>query len=107
MPFQIYSEEVREWIEMFYKLKLIDKNYIDNYDEYIKDKNIEDLLAYEILSYFTHFIREERFCDGMIASALESGLIEKLEKILFSRLAKFKEIDDENIDEISIKRESI
>lgn len=100
MPFPIYSEEVREWIEMFYKLKLIDKNYIDNYDEYIKDKNIEDLSAYEILSYFTHFIRGERFCDGMIASALESGVIEKLEKILFSRLAKFKEVDDENIDEI-------
>lgn len=103
MPFPMYSKEVDKWVRVFYELELMDKNYIENYDKYIKNKNIEDLSAYEILSYFTHIIRGERFCDGMIASALESGLIEKLEKILFSCLVKYKEVDNENANEINEK----
>ncbi len=77
LGFPLYSEEVDNWIEEFYNLKLSDFNYLDNYRIY-KYKKIEDLSLEETLSYITFIIRGERFCDGHIASYLEDGTIEKL-----------------------------
>ena len=77
MGFPLYDEEVKKWIDEFYKLKLSDYNYLDNYKKY-KNKKIEELSLEETLSYITFIIRGERFCDGHIASFLENGTIEKL-----------------------------
>lgn len=101
MPFPDYNDEVYDWIEAFYKLELIDYNYIENYNEGIKDKKIDELYFEEILSYMTYFIRGERFCDGLIASNLENGKIEELEKKLFVRYINFIEIDYDNINNIN------
>ena len=77
MGFPLYDEEVKKWIDEFYRLKLSDHNYLDNYKTY-KNKKIDDLSLEETLSYITFIIRGERFCDGHIASFLENGTIEKL-----------------------------
>ena len=102
MPFPKYDKTVIDWIEAFHNLKLLDHNYVKNFN-YIKNKNIEELNFYEILSYLTYIIRGERFCDGLIASNLENGNIELLEKNLFSCLVKFIEIDDNNINDFEEK----
>ena len=99
IPFPKYDKEVIDWIETFHNLKLLDHNYVENFN-YLKDKNIEELDFYEILSYLTYVIRGERFCDGLIASNLENGNIELLEKRLFSYLLKFTEINDNNIRDL-------
>lgn len=100
MPFPLYSNEVDNWIRMFYELKLSDYNYIENFN-YIKDKKIEELSQFEILSYYTHIIRAERFGDGVIAKHLENGNIEKLQQRFKSFNLKFEEITDDNIDLIT------
>ena len=75
--YPLYDQEVTNWIQEFYRLKLSDFNYLHNYEIY-KKKEIEELSLEETLSYITFIIRGERFCDGHIASFLENGLIEKL-----------------------------
>lgn len=102
MPFPKYDKEVIDWIQAFHNLKLLDHSYVENFN-YLKDKNIEELDFYEILSYLTYIIRGERFCDGLIASNLENGNIELLEKRLFSYLIEFTEIDDNNIRDFEEK----
>ena len=77
LGYPVYSEEVENWIHEFYRLKLVDFNYLDNSKIY-KHKKIEELSLEETLSYLTLIIRNERFCDGCIASALEDGTIERL-----------------------------
>ena len=73
----VYSEEVDNWIEEFYNLKLADHNYLENYEIY-KFKETKKLTLEETLSYLTFIIRGEKFCDGHIARYLENGIIEKL-----------------------------
>ena len=102
MPFPKYDKAVIDWIEAFYNLKLLDYNYVENFN-YLKDKSIEKMDFYESLSYLTYIIRGERFCDGLIASNLENGNIELLEKRLFSYLTEFTEIDDNNIRDFEEK----
>ena len=75
--YPLYDQEVTNWIQEFYRLKLSDFNYLHNYEIY-KKKEIEELSLEETLSYITFIIRGERFCDGHIASFLENGVIEKL-----------------------------
>ena len=77
LGFPLYDEEVNNWIHEFYRLKLPDYNYLDNYKIY-KYKKIEELSLEETLSYLTFIIRGEKFCDGHIASYLEDGTIERL-----------------------------
>ncbi|MCR5146996.1 MAG: DUF6508 domain-containing protein [Clostridia bacterium] len=77
LGYPLYSEEVENWIREFYRLKLVDYNYLDNSKIY-KHEKIEELSLEETLSYLTLIIRGERFSDGYIASALEDGTIEKL-----------------------------
>ena len=75
--FPLYDEKIYDWIQEFYKLKLVEYNYLKNAKIY-KHKKIEELSLEETLSYMTYIIREERFCDGYIASRLEDGTLEKL-----------------------------
>ncbi len=77
LGYPLYDKEVENWIEEFYRLKLTDFNYIENFEIY-KHKEIKKLSLEETLSYITFIIRGERFCDGHIASALENGTIEQL-----------------------------
>lgn len=77
LGYPLYDKEVGNWIEEFYRLKLTDFNYIENFEIY-KHKEIKKLSLEETLSYITFIIRGERFCDGHIASALENGTIEQL-----------------------------
>ena len=77
LGYPLYDKEVENWIKEFYRLKLTDFNYLENFEIY-KHKEIEKLSIEETLSYITFIIRGERFCDGHIASALENGTIEKL-----------------------------
>lgn len=77
LGYPIYDKEVENWINEFYRLKLADFNYVENFEIY-KHKEIENLSLEETLSYITFIIRGERFCDGHIASALENGTFEKL-----------------------------
>lgn len=72
-----YSEQVRAWIDAFHSLELSDKNYIENL-EGIKNKQINELTRDETLTRLTAIIRAERFCEGSIADALKSGLLEEL-----------------------------
>ena len=102
LPFPIYSEKIINWIHAFYDLKLEDKNYLDNC-KYIKEKNIFELDFNEILSYITYFIRGEKFCDGFIASAIENGTIELLEKRLAIICNDFIELDNININDFEEK----
>lgn len=75
--YYLYNEEVINWIHEFYRLNLVDINYLNNFKIY-KYKKIEELSLEETLSYLTFIIRGDRFCDGNIASHLEDGTIEKL-----------------------------
>lgn len=77
LGYPVYDKEVENWIKEFYRLKLSDYNYLENF-EIFKHKEIEKLLIEETLSYITYIIRGERFCDGHIALFLENGIIEKL-----------------------------
>ena len=77
MRFFLYDEEVNNWINEFYRLKLQDYNYLDNARIY-RHKKIEELSLEETLSYLTFIIRGEKFCDGHIAAHLEDGTIEQL-----------------------------
>ena len=77
LGYPLYDKEVENWIKEFYRLKLTDFNYLENFEIY-NHKEIEKLSIEETLSYITFIIRGEKFCDGHIASALENGTIEKL-----------------------------
>lgn len=77
LSYPIYGDDVKRWIDMFYESELGDRNYIDN-SKLIKDKDIDRLTRDETLTRMTHLIRGERFCDGVIAKALENGELEAL-----------------------------
>lgn len=75
------SKEIDMWIHKFYELDLGIANYIDNH-KLIENKEIENLTLDEVLVKLTFFIRQERFCTGLIASGIKDGTIEKLIKRL-------------------------
>ncbi len=73
--------EIDIWIHRFYELELDDTNYIDNY-KLIENKEIKDLILDEVLTKLTFFIRQDRFCTGLIADTIENGVFENLIKRL-------------------------
>ena len=72
-----YSDEVLNWINQFGTLNIADKDYIDNIEQ-IKQKNVSELTRDETLTRLTAIIRGERFCEGILAKAIESGKLEEL-----------------------------
>ncbi|MBR1453983.1 MAG: hypothetical protein IJ593_05005 [Lachnospiraceae bacterium] len=72
-----YPQYIEDWKKQFNESGLLDFDYIRNSDK-IRDKDIDDLTLDETLTMLTSIIRGERFCDGYIASAIESGALEKL-----------------------------
>ncbi|MCI9275038.1 MAG: hypothetical protein HFJ24_03255 [Clostridia bacterium] len=74
-------KEINIWVHKFYELELGIANYIDKH-KLIENKEIENLTLDEVLVKLTFFIRQERFCTGLVASRIKDGTIEKLIKRL-------------------------
>lgn len=72
-----YSKDILEWEKMLYDLDLIDYNYMQNMES-LKNKEILDYTRDEIITHMTYIIRGERFCDGVIATNVGDGTLEKL-----------------------------
>lgn len=83
LSYPVYSDGVRDWIRAFYELELADQNYVEHYQN-LHNKRIAEMNRDEILTCMTALIRGERFCDGLIASALEDGSLEELSERLNS-----------------------
>ena len=77
IPHPIYSEEVKSWIKTFYSLEIADVDYLSNFGN-VKQKAISELTRDETLTRITAIVRGEKYCDGRIADALESGELEEL-----------------------------
>ena len=84
-PFPIYSEEVEAFICKFNSMHLADENYMDtiknhslepSHDSF--DACIERADLQLLLAMLTCYIQQERFCDGLIASAIKNGNIAKI-----------------------------
>ena len=94
-PYITYSEAVHKLIEAVYDfdkenpeynlksyLETIEKAGIKNIDEVEPEK----LDSYQTMAALMGIVRQERFCDGLILSCLENGVVQKL-------LMRLKDID--------------
>jgi len=72
-----YSDDIRAWMHAMYALELVDGNYIKNV-EAVRDKKVSEMSMNEILTMMTYHLRGERFCDGLIAGAMENGYLPEL-----------------------------
>ncbi|MBR5641551.1 MAG: hypothetical protein IKW92_05435 [Firmicutes bacterium] len=77
MPYPLYDDEVYDWMKAVGDTGLTDHDYLEHM-EALRDKPVDTLTAEEIMTWFTYYLRGERFCDGLIAGALESGELEAL-----------------------------
>lgn len=78
-PYPIYPEGL---FELLYGLFETDKDYIENYEKLGDPIDYGSLSEEESITVITHYLRGERFCDGLIAGALEDGtLLKVLERI--------------------------
>lgn len=73
--------EIIVWVNKFYELELSDINYLTNYKS-IENKEINELTLDEILTELTFYIRQDRFCTGLLANEIKNGTLEKLIKHL-------------------------
>ena len=79
MPYVAYTKEDIEWIGKFEELNLSDWKYIEHVNEYnLLEKNIKNMTREEILSLLTGYIRQDRFNEGLLAEAIETGKITQL-----------------------------
>ena len=82
LPYCSYSDKVIEFIKLLYRLDVLDKNYLANYDK-IKEKyhseNKLDIIRVadleELLTIMTFYVRGDRFCDGMLAEACDKKIL--------------------------------
>lgn len=72
-PYPVYTEEICSALEMLKP----DKNYLAHHEK-LDGKAIEDMNRSEIATMLTFIQRGERFCDGHIASYVESGELLRL-----------------------------
>ncbi len=77
LPFPLYDEEVFKWMKTMRDEKLLIYSYSSQMED-IREKEVSSLSIDEILTYYTGLIKGERFCDGLIAEALEDGTLEAL-----------------------------
>lgn len=85
------GKEIREWpypiypeglFELLFGLFETDKNYIENYEKLGDHIDYGSLNKEELRTVITYYVRGERFCDGLLAGALEDGtLLKVLERI--------------------------
>lgn len=83
-----YSSKVNEFINFFYASDLVDYDYVSNIEKYCRGSNKIHELIYDadislLKSILTYYIRQDKFCDGMIAMAIDNNVFENiLERIL-------------------------
>ncbi|SCJ84774.1 DUF6508 domain-containing protein [uncultured Clostridium sp.] len=83
-----YTAKVNEFINFFYNSDLVDYDYATNIKMHCRDYNKLHELIYDadislLKSILTYYIRQDRFCDGMIAMAIDNNVFENsLEGIL-------------------------
>ena len=74
-PYPIYPDGL---CESLYHLIELDKNYLDNYEKLKDSPDYQNLTKEELSTVMTHYVRGERFCDGLIAEAIEDGTLLKV-----------------------------
>ncbi len=68
--------------ENLYTLVELDHNYIENRKKLSKSPDYGTLTKEELSTVITSLVRGERFCDGLIAGAIENGdLLKILERV--------------------------
>jgi ribokinase len=77
----VFYDNTKEWTYQFYKHHLLDEDYKLHY-EMIKDKEIESLSVNEALTMITYYIREERTHTGVMAHALQEGVLHQLDQLI-------------------------
>ncbi len=93
LPFPNYTEAVFKFMDAVYNFVENNPDYdLSNYDEILERNGyrINDINAIDVsgmdekclMAFFVFLVRGERFCDGMILSALEKGTIQKCFKRL-------------------------
>ena len=82
LPFPIYSETIIQFEKMFYLSGIADGDYMGTIERYGIQadhdsfaKAIPTADAKLLTAMLTCYIRQERFCDGLIATAVENGNI--------------------------------
>ncbi len=85
-PYPIYPDGL---FESLCELIGTDKNYIENYEKLGDPIDYSSLTIEELRTVITHYVRGERFCDGLLAGALENGTLLKV-------LERIKELYDRN-----------
>ncbi|MBR5555689.1 O-acetyl-ADP-ribose deacetylase [bacterium] len=78
-PYVIYTENVLEWVRCYYKLELIMPNYVEyvnNAD--FRNKKFKNYSRNDILNLLTYYIRQDRFCEGLLAGKIKSGEVTEL-----------------------------
>lgn len=93
-PFPIYPDGL---YESLYDLLGTDPNFSDNYAKIGKAPDYRGMSLFELRTVITALVRGERFCDGMIAQAIDSGdLLKILERIyeISSELDDAERIND-------------
>lgn len=84
-PYPIYPDGL---FESLYELVELDRNYIENYEKLGDPIDYDNLTEEELRTVITHYVRGERFCDGLVAGAIEDGTILKI-------LMRMKELETE------------
>ena len=74
-PYPIYPDG---FYESLYDLMELDQDYIENYEKLDVPIDYENLSMDELRTVITHYVRGERFCDGLIAGAIEDGALLKI-----------------------------
>ncbi len=68
-----YDIKLHEFIESAYETNLLKKDYLEYLEEKVKDHNLTAAILsanLELLKVIlTYYVRQERFCDGLWASA--------------------------------------
>lgn len=94
MPYPIYNDRVKDFIETIYKLDLLDKAYLETMQSYSINTSEElgnalDDADYRLsIALLTYYVRQERFCDGLWAKAIENKIFLRLIKRLLELEAK-------------------
>ncbi len=97
--FPVYDGKVRLWIDLFFSLGLADYEFARNMQQ-LRGKAVEEMSVDEVLTYMTSIIRTEKYDDGVLARAIESGKLEalgyRLEKL--TQLPNAEPLPDINAD---------
>ncbi len=87
MPYPVYTQVVRKFTKAVYEFAEENPEYdLNNYLEILEKKgikdidkiNVEELDDKTLMTVLFSIVRQERFCDGLILSCFENGLIQKI-----------------------------